>query len=49
MVVICFGKYGKLLVLKGYCCKFCWSIGSKLVGDFLVYIDWNVWLGFVEE
>ena len=39
------GKYGKLLVSKGYCCKPRWSIGSKAVSKPPAHLDWNVWLG----
>lgn len=39
------GKYGKLLVSKGYCCKPRWSIGSKPVGSPPSHLDFNLWLG----
>ena len=39
------GKYGKLLVSKGYCCKPRWSIGEKQVKSPPAHLDWNVWLG----
>ncbi len=43
------GKYGKLLVSKGYCCKPRWSIGFKPITDPPPYIDWNLWLGPAQE
>ena len=39
------GKYGKLLVSKGYCCKPRWSIGVKPVEKPPATLDWNIWLG----
>ena len=39
------GKYGKLLVSKGYCCKPRWSIGSKPPGKPPEGFDFNLWLG----
>jgi predicted dehydrogenase len=39
------GKYGKLLVSKGYCCKPRWSIGFKEVETPPKTLDWNIWLG----
>ena len=39
------GKYGKLLVAKGYCCKPRWSIGYKPVGEPPKELDYNLWLG----
>ena len=39
------GKYGKLLVSKGYCCKPRWSIGSKPISKPPAHLDWNLWLG----
>ena len=39
------GKYGKLLVSKGYCCKPRWSIGSKPTGMPPSHLDFNLWLG----
>ncbi|HZL88501.1 MAG TPA: Gfo/Idh/MocA family oxidoreductase [Pirellulaceae bacterium] len=39
------GKYGKLLVSKGYCCKPRWSIGFKDVEPHPKSLDWNIWLG----
>ena len=39
------GKYGKLLVSKGYCCKPRWSIGTKPVEKPPSTLDWNIWLG----
>lgn len=39
------GKYGKLLVSKGYCCKPRWSIGFKPIEDAPANIDFDLWLG----
>ncbi|MCH7728741.1 MAG: Gfo/Idh/MocA family oxidoreductase [Planctomycetes bacterium] len=39
------GKYGKLLVSKGYCCKPRWSIGNKPIEAPPKHLDFNVWLG----
>jgi hypothetical protein len=39
------GKYGKLLVSKGYCCKPRWSIGSKPLAAAPEELDFNIWLG----
>jgi len=39
------GKYGKLLVSKGYCCKPRWSIGYKPIKAPPSYLDFNIWLG----
>jgi predicted dehydrogenase len=39
------GKYGKLLVSKGYCCKPRWSIGTKPAGQPPKTLDFDVWLG----
>ncbi len=39
------GKYGKLLVSKGYCCKDRWSIGFKEPGSPPSGLDFNLWLG----
>lgn len=39
------GKYGKLLVSKGYCCKPRWSIGFRNVEKVPSNLDWNLWLG----
>ncbi len=39
------GKYGKLLVVKGYCCKPRWSIGFKPVEEPPKELDFNLWLG----
>jgi len=43
------GKYGKLLVSKGYCCKPRWSIGTKPTGDPPEGLDFNLWLGPAPE
>jgi predicted dehydrogenase len=39
------GKYGKLLVSKGYCCKPRWSIGFKPWETPPAHLDFNLWLG----
>ena len=39
------GKYGRLLVSKGYCCKPRWSIGFKPVEDPPFTLDFDLWLG----
>jgi len=39
------GKYGKLLVSKGYCCKPRWSIGYKPVEEPPTTLDFDIWLG----
>ena len=39
------GKYGKLLVSKGYASKVRWSIGFKDVKDPPSTLDYNLWLG----
>src|SRR5881409_2840160 len=39
------GKYGKLLVSKGYCCKPRWSIGFKPVEEPPSNLDFDIWLG----
>ncbi|MCA9221931.1 MAG: Gfo/Idh/MocA family oxidoreductase [Planctomycetales bacterium] len=43
------GKYGKLLVSKGYCCKPRWSIGEKPTGKPPAGLDFNLWLGPARE
>jgi predicted dehydrogenase len=43
------GRYGKLLVSKGYCCKGRWSIGAKPVGAPPSELDFNLWLGPAPE
>jgi len=43
------GKYGKLLVSKGYCCKPRWSIGVKPIGPAPDGFDFNLWLGPAPE
>jgi len=45
MAAIQSGKYGKLLVSKGYCCKPRWSIGTKKPEKPPQGLDWNLWLG----
>jgi predicted dehydrogenase len=39
------GKYGKLLVSKGYCCKPRWSIGQKPTQEPPSGLDFDLWLG----
>jgi len=39
------GKYGRLLVSKGYCCKPRWSIGFKPIETPPAHLDFNLWLG----
>src|SRR5262249_14001558 len=39
------GKYGKLLVSKGYCCKPRWSIGRKDNTRPPDHLDFDLWLG----
>lgn len=43
------GKYGKLLVSKGYCCKPRWSIGHKPPVAPPADLDFNLWLGPANE
>jgi predicted dehydrogenase len=47
--IVCSGKYGKLLVSKGYCCKPRWSIGFKPIKSPPAYLDFNIWLGPAPE
>lgn len=39
------GKYGKLVVSKGYCCKPRWSIGFQPIEKAPANIDFDIWLG----
>ena len=39
------GKYGKLLVAKGYCCKPRWTIGFKPITDPPANLDFDIWTG----
>lgn len=39
------GKYGKLRVSKGYCCKPRWSIGHQPISTPPSDLDFNLWLG----
>ncbi|MBN2295481.1 MAG: Gfo/Idh/MocA family oxidoreductase [Pirellulales bacterium] len=39
------GKYGEVLVAKGYCCKPRWSIGFKENKQPPKEVDFNLWLG----
>ncbi len=43
------GRYGKLLVSKGYCCKPRWSIGRKPLESAAEALDFNIWLGPAPE
>ena len=43
------GRYGKLLVSKGYCCKPRWSIGHKEFTTPPADLDFNLWLGPAAE
>lgn len=43
------GKYGRLLISKGYCCKPRWSIGTKPVKTPPPELDFNLWLGPAPE
>jgi predicted dehydrogenase len=43
------GKYGKLLVSKGYCCKPRWSIGTRPLESAPEQLDFNIWLGPAPE
>jgi len=49
MAAIQSGKYGKLLVSKGYCCKPRWSIGFKKPTTPPSSLDFNIWLGPAPE
>lgn len=43
------GKYGRLLISKGYCCKPRWSIGTRPEGPPPTGFDFNLWLGPASE
>jgi predicted dehydrogenase len=43
------GKYGKLLVAKGYCCKPRWSIGYKPIKSPPSSLNFDLWLGPAPE
>jgi predicted dehydrogenase len=43
------GKYGKLLVSKGYCAKPRWSIDFKKPEPPPAHLDFNIWLGPAPE
>jgi predicted dehydrogenase len=43
------GKYGTLLVSKGFCCKPRWSIGFKPTEAAPADLDFNLWLGPAPE
>ena len=43
------GKYGKLLVSKGYCCKPRWSIGYERIKEPPEYLHFDLWLGPAPE
>ncbi len=49
IAVVHSGKYGKLLVSKGYCCKPRWSIGHKETEKAPASLDFDVWLGPAPE
>jgi predicted dehydrogenase len=39
------GKFGKLKISYGYCCKVRGSIGNKPISDPPANLDWNLWRG----
>ncbi|MDR0869713.1 MAG: Gfo/Idh/MocA family oxidoreductase [Planctomycetaceae bacterium] len=39
------GKYGKMKIVKGYCCKPRWSIGFKPNEEPPQTLNWDLWLG----
>ena len=43
------GKYGRLQIAKGYCCKPRWTIGFKPEQAPPSTLDWNSWLGPASE
>ncbi|MCS1408565.1 MAG: Inositol 2-dehydrogenase [Verrucomicrobia subdivision 3 bacterium] len=43
------GKYGKLLISKGYCCKPRWSIGYKPYEEIPGEVNFDLWLGPAPE
>ncbi len=43
------GKYGKLLVSKGYCCKPRWSIGYQPYAEPPEHLNFDIWLGPAPE
>ncbi len=43
------GKYGKLLISKGYCCKPRWSIGYKPYEEIPGNVNFDLWLGPAPE
>jgi len=45
VAAIASGKYGKLLVSKGYASKVRWSIGFKPIKEPPEHVDFNIWLG----
>ncbi len=49
MAAIRSGKYGRLLVSKGYCCKPRWSIKFQEPKDPPPELDFNLWLGPAPE
>ena len=49
MAAVASGKYGKLLVSKGYASKVRWSIGFKDVAQPPESLDYNLWLGPAPE
>jgi predicted dehydrogenase len=49
VAAIASGKYGKLKVARGFCCKPRWSIGFKEVETPPEHLDFNLWLGPAPE
>jgi predicted dehydrogenase len=49
IVAVQSGKYGKLLVSKGYCCKPRWSIGTKATAQPPGTLNFDVWLGPAQQ
>ena len=45
VAAIASGKYGKLLVSKGYASKVRWSIGFRPIEEAPEHVDFNIWLG----
>ncbi len=49
VAAIASGKYGKLLVSKGYASKVRWSIGFKPIQEPPEHVDFDIWLGPAEK